>query len=397
MSATEYLIIFTASLLLAALFISTIFPLLQSKISQTSSFSQQQLEGPLNVSIYRTFTYGGYTVIVFDGPTPKKILVDGLPQEFNMFERNGAKYCVIPERFSGAHEIVFIRSNAKKIFTTNISDAFYTRATVVNNAVVDLNDFQIRFTLDDCNALVVWNDKALPVYLEECNADGGIFWTRVPKIPANGVTFLKIFHGLPLPIYEYNGSKVFIFFDDFDDNSEWYTDNAVVLPAIDNGRTVAYIYSIDTSKNGYVNSKQTLSGLDNVVIEVLYRSDIGPTDMDLVWGIDDDNIGYPNWGAGPGDPTANQRHRVIVGETTAAQGSKYLLGEWRVHQVIRQGNTVASIYDGEYLSGSGSPLSSGHFHMSLDPDGGGRLEVDWIRIRKYVYPEPTVTLGTYVS
>ena len=61
--------------------------------------------------------------------------------------------------------------------------------------------------------LSYWIEKYDPV------AEEAIIWVKVPSIPANGETKIRMYYGNPSAMAVSNGDKVFEFFDDFERTS----------------------------------------------------------------------------------------------------------------------------------------------------------------------------------
>ena len=73
----------------------------------------------------------------------------------------------------------------------------------------------IRFTDDQGNPLSYWVEKFDSVNQE------AIIWVKIPILQANSQITIYMYYGNPNALSEANGDDVFSFFDDFDDLSKW--------------------------------------------------------------------------------------------------------------------------------------------------------------------------------
>jgi PGF-CTERM protein len=114
---------------------------------------------------------------------------------------------------------------------------YYKEITVKENSGKTLTDFQVLVDLNPSNfpanansdgsdlRFEDTNSKELSYWIEEWNggAKSAKIWIKVPSIPANGETKIKMYYGNPRAGAVSDGDKVFEFFDDFEDGdvSDW--------------------------------------------------------------------------------------------------------------------------------------------------------------------------------
>jgi len=113
---------------------------------------------------------------------------------------------------------------------------YYREVTITNNVAQDLTDYQVNFTLDtanliargkmrsDCGDLRVTlsdGQTLLPYWIDPatCNTNKTVIWTKVPSIPASSSTKIYVWYGNPIATSQANGDAVFLFFDDFSGTS----------------------------------------------------------------------------------------------------------------------------------------------------------------------------------
>ncbi len=440
MNTTSALILFTASIVAVALLTYAVLPSLSQQTSgatTTADISYKRVSNLFQiVSAYTDGTYTYFLVSGYSGQVPIKALtavVDGAPYDVNVYfykdadgdgllDPSDVAYIVIRGVFTGEHRVSFVSQSVS--IPADVVDVErrywkYRRVITVSNATtVALTDFQVRVELNtsnfdfthiqpDCSDIrfTDLNGNLLPYWIETCDVTGKLVvaWVKVPAIPASGDANIYLYYGVSGVISSSNGKATFIFFDDFDTTSGWNctsvdpTECTHFRTAIVDGRTVAILTSV--AQEIRLTSKESVSGLDGVAQEAMVKIFGNAADLDFYIGVDDDTATPPNWGTRVGDNASGQYHAVVVDESVGTQGTTYGQLTWLVVQTIRQGTTVSSYYNGEFLTdtATGTPIDTGYMFMSIDPDAGTALSrgayVDWLRVRKYVYPEPTATVG----
>ena len=303
--------------------------------------------------------------------------------------------------------------------------------TILNNADVNLTNFQVPIELDlSSNKISLPQTPNITIYDENCNpinfwveewtfsSQGAneninaLIWVNV-TIPANSEKVLGIYFDENAIENWGNASKVFDFYDDFEGTS-FETSKWINTPvAGDNGQNTGTgswtvengLLKSDTSNKAYgLVSIQTFSApiiieakmrnnpdnLDNDVIGVLFAFQ----DWDKFYGAIID-YGDTSWGAST-SLVADQldwqeRFNDDTTRTTPMDGN------WRVIKVefyqagharyYLDDSLISDRYDTWYSYSSGSVgLVSGYM--------GGGAHFDWIRIRKYADPMPSVSVST---
>jgi parallel beta-helix repeat protein len=115
---------------------------------------------------------------------------------------------------------------------------YYRPLTIVNNVAQDLTDYQIHFTLDTARLIaqgkmrsncgdirVVLGDwqTFLPYWVEPntCNTNNTRIWAKVPLIPAISAMTIYLLYGNPTATSESNASATFYYYDDGSLFSTW--------------------------------------------------------------------------------------------------------------------------------------------------------------------------------
>lgn len=113
---------------------------------------------------------------------------------------------------------------------------YYKEITVKENSGESLTGYQVLVELNAANFPATaksdgsdlrfedTNSKELNYWIEEWNyPNNAKIWVKVPSIPANGETKIKMYYGNPRAGAVSDGDKVFEFFDDFEDGD--FTNN----------------------------------------------------------------------------------------------------------------------------------------------------------------------------
>ncbi len=437
MNNTPLLILFTTAIFISALAVTVITFKSSEQMNETSSVlgivSQRVSRVFQVVSAYTDGTKTYFLVSGYSGEIPLHALtavVDGAPYDVNvtfvkdtdgddLLDPSDVAYITMDVSLSGEHEVTFV-SQPVSIPMGEISidekPFRYRRVVSVSNGTsMDLSDYQVRVELNtsnfdfthiqqDCSDIrfTDTSNKVLDFWVEVCDPlnKNIVVWVKVPSIPANGETNIYLYYGSTGVLSPSNGERTFIFFDDFTDLSKWNCESSnsaeceyIQTTTVDDRSVVVFT---SEQNNVQLTTVDTLSDLDNVAIEAMVRGFGDASDLDFYIGVDDDGKGYPNWGTRVGDNASGQYHAVVVDEGLGTQGNTYVQPLWLTCHIYRAGETVSSLYNGEWLSdtATGTPLTVGQIMMHIDPDSTSRgVYVDWIRVRKYVYPEPVANVG----
>jgi len=275
-----------------------------------------------------------------------------------------------------------------------------------------LTDFQIPITFDsasligegkmrtDCGDLRFTdiNGSSLSYWIQSgINTENTLVWVKVPLIPANSLTTIYMYYGNPSATTEGNGSATFEFFDDFENLDKWNKHGSLSTTLIAENRTVVKITSNSRNPQGIYT--KDFFNVTNRVIELELKG-FGGSDLDAAVYIDtswsNNYYGSSNLNHFIGDNYADNTHRVYIGGASSA-GSQYLHSTWAAATFIVKNSEVIGTYLDETLSRSGSPSTYvGFIALQADNDGSPSTRyyyVDWILMRKYTEPMPSVSLG----
>jgi len=305
---------------------------------------------------------------------------------------------------------------------------YYNEITITEQSGNDLTDYPIKITLDSSwdgwdivsddgsdiyfldssdNPLYYWIEK-----FDKTNQQTTI-WVKIPSIPASSSINIKIHYGSNNPYSNYNDpEQVFLFFDDFKDdplNSGWESDSDLTYSwdgdivtidmkkglyrlldfALNNGNymieTRVRVNEIDDSYSGVfaspMSSPYTAGSNGNGDATVLYMTGTNTSDV-YVW-------------IGSGSSTS---YDVASAESV---GWSITTNTWYITGINVKTDGV-DIYSEYSLYSSYSVTWSkdltyirlGYFSDTDTTTSSSSTSYDWIRIRKHVDSEPSVSIST---
>jgi hypothetical protein len=289
-----------------------------------------------------------------------------------------------------------------------------------------LTDYQVLVTLDTAAAISAGKmrsdcadirftdsdeETVLSYWLESgCNTASTRIWVKVPSIPAGSKT-IYVYYGNPSAASASNGDSTFLFFDDFAgtslDTTKWiayansYSISNGILRINVGGieRTTAFPFNM---QDGYiaetkVRFEETAAGYSGVIPEVASSSYTASSNANA-----DATILYmKNAGTSTvyywiGDG-ASTSFNVANGASTGWTSSN---GVWYITGISIRGGEVKLWRDGTALvTQSGVTWSKNLRYVKLGSfhrDAAYNIQdtsYDWIRVRKFASPEPTVFVG----
>jgi len=304
---------------------------------------------------------------------------------------------------------------------------YRTPITITEQSGTDLYNYSIKIILNSTN-FDGWNNilyengsdvyfldnSGNPLYywIESFNKteQQATIWVRVPSIPASSSITIYMYYGGTNDYPDYNDpAQVFPFYDDFNgdslDTSKWkinYPDDGSV--SVSNSELS--IISKDTQTSPTVQSLQSFSG--NIIVEFKGRVEGDQYDWLLIGLFVSDGSKVIN-----DNPSSGSWYAIAI-------ASNYYSTDYVIYKCINDehselsdkdiGDFDKSIYHvygiawyngviypyieyTKYTSVSDSDLSSGYIAIG-SKDNEGYKYVDWIRVREYVDPEPSVSIGS---
>jgi len=291
---------------------------------------------------------------------------------------------------------------------------YYREVTITNNVAQNLTDYQINFTLDtvaliaqgkmrsDCSDLRVTLDDGqtlLPYWIETaCNTNDTRIWTKVPAIPARGSVIIYVWYGNLSATDQSSRDSVFILWDDFEagsiNNTKWDIKNSYGSVGIMTDNVYQGNYSIGSSQGSYQGGGESVYDQNHYFGKIpLSQIPVGDkiiwSDYTRRWAMGLWPGHFAGYGTGGTNELFNvpyddvwHRYDVVI-ERTATNGWSFTFYKDGVYQA-----TVSeTISFTDYLL----------FGIQTRHNGAGDniiyIRTDNVVVRKYVSPEPSVSVG----
>jgi len=293
-------------------------------------------------------------------------------------------------------------------------------ALLIATGKMQTNSADIRFTDFAGNEIPYWIESGI-------NTENTTIWVKVPQIPALGTETIYMYYGNPTASNAANASAVFDFFDDFVgtelDVAKW-TWRAVatsggipVQPGIGYVTVANSTVSVVSPNTDGWEQATELTTISNFTLPLVLEG----------------NLSVPNWGGygsagwyraawgGLSDSNMSQgsssmRHGVVFFLASENEYCPYVLDEgvsgylsnypdtpidFHTYRAIWKTNSTEFYRDGIYheeVTTNVPKVSLPIWFLTSQWGGPGwpesRIDVDWVRVRKYAFPEPTCLLGS---
>lgn len=282
----------------------------------------------------------------------------------------------------------------------------YKEITLQENSGKTLVDFQVLVELSGTNfpleaktdgvdiRFTDENSKELTYWIEEWDYSSkkAIIWVKVPRIPANSKTKLLMYYNNPSAAEVSNGEATFNFFDDFDgtgiDESKWQ---------INNGRPSVSDSLLSLHGNCVLSEKVEAFGYNYIFESFSKISDTGALPRSLLRSTNDYNIldtndrfEFGSW------ETIDKMHLVTVddGIFHSNTNNEKFPTSFEVLGMTRSSEKIETFrqYDPKITVTKNIP--NDQLYLQLYSWGGETHYIDWVRVRKYTSPEPTVIIET---
>ena len=276
----------------------------------------------------------------------------------------------------------------------------YREVLIDHSVPVDLSDFQVYIDVEyDSDMAPDYSDlrftdstgtNLLPYWIESDTGPVDAFvWVRVPAVAGDDITTIRMYYGNPNAAPASDGFATFLFFDDFEagqlDAAKWKTTAPVT---VDFGRlqiTKGAVYStkpVGDFPGTNLDARLTFYTEGNVSSSVLVASRGQTTDLAYMWRMsetvriyDGMKTVFEEQGSG------NTNVPIIVGMGADAEAAYFRY--W-----INFEKTVPGVVAYPYYA------LLGHFAGKLaDLQETQNVDVDWIRVRRLVKPEPVTFVG----
>jgi hypothetical protein len=284
--------------------------------------------------------------------------------------------------------------------------------TISNSLASALANYQVKIDVSyesamqaDFDDLRFTNASDIPLdYWLESKTDGSLatVWVEVDSIAASGDTTIYMYYGNDAANSASNGDATFEFFDDFEDGdiSDWSQYRNGTVAITDDGGNFVLLKTAKNDPNGGYSlfNNGALNNFEAVFRTKRINENGGSQNR---YGIEDGSFN----GYGPRMADFNAMSAAFAierrtgggGATIASKNtSVYEWNTWMTVKFRRYGSTL----EFELYGSSGSlveSISTSHsLYNSFDRfvvHGGWEFYTDDIRVRKYVSPEPTYSVG----
>jgi len=261
-------------------------------------------------------------------------------------------------------------------------------------------------TNDDGSDIYFTDNQGNPLYywIEYYNKteENATIWVKIPYIPANGDVEIYMHYGGVNKYPDHNSpGNVFLFYDDFNTDTGWtlfgvnggknyeITDSMLHLPRLSSNvggadEGVYHSIQVGLSSGSYVfgmRMKIIKSGTQRGLTGFALSRDDPPTgDYITVGGLDSGGFGLADWGFD------NDGVNEKISFTADYSG----FHEW---ELVKNGNTYKLYYDGIYKGEYTATNQPTDYLVFEVPYSNNELYVDWVLVRPYVDPEPSMCMS----
>mgnify|MGYP000262269338 CR=1 FL=1 len=299
----------------------------------------------------------------------------------------------VPDSEATYDKVYIYRATSKDGTYTQIASQSITDNTYYDMTGSTSHWYKIRF-YDGTNVLPCWIEK-----WDSSNQEAKI-WVKVPSIPANGTTTFYMYYGNSNVASASDGENTFLFFDDFESLSKWDAQDGG-CGTIEDGKLVI----IDKATCRYTSSISLQD--NNIICEVYGEDDILNDDAELeVWLTDTSS--KKDWGSSLNKKLVINVHRKSIDsvlydwceESSISNNTPPVKG---IVQLIVKGQELKAKWIGDsgeivetpsYADTSFDINNIDKIKVGIHSSSSGTARWDWVRIRKYTDPEPSVSIGS---
>jgi hypothetical protein len=304
----------------------------------------------------------------------------------------------------------------------------YRKAITINNSgnLTTLTDYQVLVQMDtaslisggkmrgDCGDIRFTDSDGqtlLSYWIEGgCNTSSTRIWVKVPTIPASSTKTIYVYYGNPNAGSLSNGDNTFLFFDDFDDGTN-YSDkweiirgNAGTEIVQQNGQLI--LDGNGPTTNGItVRTKNQLSLPNDLIVETLvysydwdewvgfFLSSTNDINSGNGHGFDDGyDFGFWGWNGANHDIRRWDNGAATMlnwpAASAATNNAFYRL------KGVRNGNNLNGYINNNLItSATDATYTTGWQRIMLMVWDRAKWGYDWFLVRKYTSPEPTASVG----
>ncbi|RLJ04578.1 MAG: hypothetical protein DRP18_04535, partial [Candidatus Aenigmatarchaeota archaeon] len=256
------------------------------------------------------------------------------------------------------------------------------------------------------------DEQEIPYWIEsKVDSDWAYVWIKVPEIPANGEATVYMYYGNSDATSESNGDNVFEFFDDFEgtslDTSKWeVTSSRAGSYSVSNSKLYINLKTnTGSSKALTIRNKNAYpySQIGSYIFEGYIKAS-GETYAETGWILSGFAVGKENSGGGGWDNKycvgwEGYNDRYALHSWIGSMKSIELTASndvWYIYYLHITSSSNAKGCIGDSCANSNWDIgSTTNYRWVLGGQGNAYVEywIDWVRVRKFADPEPTITLG----
>ena len=218
-------------------------------------------------------------------------------------------------------------------------------------------------------------------------------WVKVPKIPAKGEVKILMYYGNPSATCTSDGAATFEFFDHFEgislDETKWH---------INYGTPTVSDSVLSLSGESVISEKARAFGYNYIFESLSKISDTGNQPKSFLRSTNDytvidgnDRFEFGSW------TNINEMHLAEVNDDVLSSRKKIeqFPTSFEVLGMVRLTTRTESFR--EYVSklSNRENIPDDPLYLQLYSWGGETHYIDWVRIRKYTSPVPTITLPSF--
>jgi len=318
-------------------------------------------------------------------------------------------------------------------FTYYLDWKYRIPITITENSGQNLTDYQVNITINtqslitqgkmrsDCGDIRFFDENGnyIPYWIESgCGTTSTVIWVKVPKIPANSTTTVYMYYGNPDATSESNATNVFDLFDDFytiDTTTLWNkkgSPSPYVVSGTDyidlngdswcaSGIISKSTYDLPLAVRFRIRRTRTTYSAYEIIAEGGAGLHRGMETSGVCAG--QNSLGYAT--VGIGGETGSLDYNIYYSFQNSSGWNHYITveggndGDWHTFEIVAYDNTIKWYKDNSLVGSTttDTPESSvyiGFFGRSHYTAGAN---VDWVALRKYIDPEPLVSIGTEQS
>jgi len=269
---------------------------------------------------------------------------------------------------------------------------------IKNEGTTDLTDYQVKIEDDFSGDAGVLDEVFTQLYYWKESSN--IVWIKVPSIPASGEATVYMYYGNPSATSESNANETFDFYDDFEgtslDTSKW----SIIHGSVDISNSILTLIPTSTYRT-MIASIQNFDGSYEIkmrghpLTDDQLRIGIGSTtqDPDIFYNPTEH---LSIWEEASVRKTMNDDTLHIIISGISVDKSIFHIYTLRI---LKGEKVERELDDANFAEASETfyPSEKKLIVWIRENNMGNGSEVDWIRVRKYTDPEPTVVYQGDVS